>query len=115
VSVQRLVDALGVRAKLEAATERTLAQLKKDVGEVSPEKWAAFEHDVRCADILVDEFTKFVEEIGLTPAELDEVTAFYETPFGQRVIALNEQAQVEAEAESQAVLGPMIEKMVEEI
>ena len=77
---------MGVTQKLREGMEAMLTQMHASMPTVAPEKWSAFEAELRAHPI--DEL--LLEQIRpvyqLSPEEMDAVIAFYESPKGARIM-----------------------------
>jgi hypothetical protein len=89
-TLDQLLDAIGMTAKLRDATETMIATMKKsfdDQGANLPaERWDTFVKELRAHPIepLILDIAR--EMITLTPEEMDEVIKWYRSPRGARIM-----------------------------
>jgi hypothetical protein len=84
--VNRLMAAMGLTQKMREAVEAMLSSMHDSLPTVTPEKWNAFEAEMRADPIdrlLLDQVRA---TMTLSPEEMDAVIAFYESPKGKRIM-----------------------------
>jgi len=120
--VVRLLETLGVAARLREGIDEALGRMKEELAEnrlqVAPAAWDEFEHTVAHGDALARLTLEMAEEcVPLDAAELAEVIRFYETPAGRRYLErlpeINRAMSAASEEWFQRVAGPRIEALID--